>query len=98
MVDFGDKSIDLSVSSRVNKLNNVLQGMSRRPPGFLYSYRYRIDITARIECCRLSHQFDTRCRKLDVCLLCVSPCDVVCAEMQTSVIPYYELESRCVFE
>lgn len=25
MVDFGDKSIDLSVSSRVNKLNNVLQ-------------------------------------------------------------------------
>lgn len=25
VVDFGDKSIDLSVSSRVNKLNNVLQ-------------------------------------------------------------------------
>ncbi|KAF9241514.1 OSCP, subunit 5 of the stator stalk of mitochondrial F1F0 ATP synthase [Melanogaster broomeanus] len=27
VVDFGDKSIDLSVSSRVNKLNNILQGM-----------------------------------------------------------------------
>ncbi|KAG1733057.1 OSCP, subunit 5 of the stator stalk of mitochondrial F1F0 ATP synthase [Suillus paluster] len=27
VVDFGDKSIDLSVSSRVNKLNNVLQRM-----------------------------------------------------------------------
>ncbi|KAH0827794.1 ATP synthase delta subunit-domain-containing protein [Lanmaoa asiatica] len=29
VVDFGDKSIDLSVSSRVNKLNNILQGKSR---------------------------------------------------------------------
>ncbi|KAG1747245.1 ATP synthase delta subunit-domain-containing protein [Suillus paluster] len=27
IVDFGDKSIDLSVSSRVNKLNNILQRM-----------------------------------------------------------------------
>lgn len=25
VVDFGDKSIDLSVASRVNKLNNLLQ-------------------------------------------------------------------------
>lgn len=25
MVDFGDKTIDLSVSSRVNRLNSVLQ-------------------------------------------------------------------------
>lgn len=27
MVDFGDKSIDLSVASRVNKINSLLQGM-----------------------------------------------------------------------
>jgi hypothetical protein len=28
IVDFGDKTIDLSVQSRVTKLNNVLQRMS----------------------------------------------------------------------
>ncbi len=27
VVDFGDKSIDLSVASRVNKINNLLQGV-----------------------------------------------------------------------
>jgi hypothetical protein len=27
VVDFGDKTIDLSVSSRVGKLNNLLQGI-----------------------------------------------------------------------
>ncbi|KAI9569581.1 OSCP, subunit 5 of the stator stalk of mitochondrial F1F0 ATP synthase [Boletus coccyginus] len=38
VVDFGDKSIDLSVSSRVNKLNNILQGKYRRAASLPCSY------------------------------------------------------------
>jgi hypothetical protein len=49
VVDFGDKSIDLSVSSRVNKLNNVLQ---REFCLFLHSLMtdplHRVRIDARV--------------------------------------------------
>lgn len=31
VVDFGDKSIDLSVASRVNKINSLLQGAVLSP-------------------------------------------------------------------
>ena len=37
VVDFGDKTIDLSVVSRVNKLNNLLSRMSPRFFGLLAS-------------------------------------------------------------
>ena len=37
VVDFGDKTIDLSVASRVNKLNNLLSRMSPRLFGLLAS-------------------------------------------------------------
>jgi F0F1-type ATP synthase delta subunit len=32
IVDFGDKTIDLSVSTRVTKLNNILQREFSSPP------------------------------------------------------------------
>ena len=43
MVDVGDKTIDLSVSSRVNKLNNLLQGMTHT------SWSGRVDALTKLD-------------------------------------------------
>ena len=46
MVDFGDKTIDLSVSSRVNKLNTLLKG--RLPLYYLHSSHVLISVAPRV--------------------------------------------------
>lgn len=46
MVDFGDKTIDLSVSSRVNKLNALLKG--RLPLYCLHSLQVLIYVPSRV--------------------------------------------------
>ena len=45
IVDFGDKTVDLSVQSRVNKLNNLLQ---RTSPDLLIWYHTLMRLPSRI--------------------------------------------------
>jgi len=45
MVDFGDKSIDLTVSSRVQRLNGMLERASTRSPAKLTSAQRPSDRT-----------------------------------------------------